>query len=609
MVINISMRRLFILTSLFFFCSGIPVFAVMSHKTFVIKSYMGMDVLCGPYTVQRNDYIWDILRRKGVLSKTNFREFLAILKQLNPQIVDLDKIYPGQHIIIPLKYVKSQGADRPSFITIPVIPDILFYDYSVQAGDSVSMILAKYYDMPVSKVTSQHLLAFQRINPDIRDLNTIYPGQHIRIPELEPSQDLSEELVAKSPPASSQKSDDIISAKAPAPSKAKKPLKEKDEEVLPVKDKDSQWSRVVLSETLKSLEAELIYSGSYFFPGKDGTEHALDLKAFPLVELHNGHRVLLDPGGKLSAAMKEVLQSCWKDVRIARIDTEITTQSVLEKVVDIVGGSGVKKGESITLSDGVSVKLRGDWVFSRKHTKNGTAMYVCVTVIKHPAERTPGSIQGYLARNGIHVVDILSEKGKRIRTAPSKNSELKGPASLTIDTYDKKEFVANFLDILGVTYKKNTPINISYAGFDVELFVNLGTTPDGKKVIIDFGSFYGDIESVMTRREIKVLTVNPNESVLTIAQNILKFLDISFTEGPQFFAANRGALRTPSLAVPGILISSHEKIRTLLTPIRLHPGVCSFLKDKSIKVLKACEHAGKDVVKVRKNKERYGGLG
>jgi hypothetical protein len=601
--IGFSVRKFLILTG-FFFCFSTASFAVMPHKTFLIKSYQGMDVLCGPYTVQKDDYIWDILKRKGVLSKKNFPKFLAMFKQLNSHIPDPDRIYPGQHIIIPLKYVKSQGATKsPSSITIPVIPDILYYDYRVRSGDSISTILARHYDVPVSNITQQQLQLFKRINPDIKNINMIYPGQYVQVPELKPTHDLSKEQAPQIASVEPQKLDEFEPAQATVQS-GEEDLS-KDKGVLPIKDEGPRWSRVVVSEALKPLGGDLISNGSYFFPSKDGTEHILDLAAYPIVELKDGQRVLLDIDGNLSDPIKKVLNSFWKDLKIAKVDQEVTTQSVLEKIIDTLGGSGIKKGESVVLSDGISVTLRGDWVFSRKHGATGELMYLCVTVINHPEEGTPKDIQRYLARKGIHVIDILSKKENRsYSTPPPRETKMKGPAVITIDAYDKKAFVSKLFDELGVTYTPDTAINVSYAGFDVELSVNLATTAAGTNLIVDFGAFYGDIASVLTERGIKALTVSPKDKILTVAKSILEPLDIPFTESPLFFAANRGALRTVSLTIPGTLISRPEETRIFLTPIRLHPSLSSFLKNKSIKVLRAYKRADKEIVKARKKQDK-----
>jgi hypothetical protein len=604
LVININMRRFLIITSFLCFCFSATAFAVMPHKTFLIKSYQGMDVLCGPYTVQKDDYVWDILKRKGVLSKKNFPKFLAMFRQLNSHISDPNRIYPGQHIIIPLKYVKSQGAtNSPSSITIPVIPDILYYDYRVRSGDSISTILARHYDVPVSKITQQQLQLFKRINPDIKNINMIYPGQYVQVPELEPTYDLSKEQAPQIASVEPQKLDEFEPAQATVQS-GEEDLS-KDNGVLPIKDEGPRWSRVVVSEALKPLGGDLISDGSYFFPSRDGTEHTLDLAAYPIVEFKDGQRVLLDIDGNLSDPIKKVLNSFWKDLKIANVDKEVTTQSVLEKIIDTLGGSGIKKGESIVLSDGISVTLRGDWVFSRKHGATGELMYLCVTVINHPEEGTPKDIQRYLARQGVHVIDILSKKENRAYNAPPpREAKKKGPAVITIDAYDKKAFVSKLFDELGVTYTPDTAINVSYAGFDVELFVNLATTAAGTNLIVDFGAFYGDIASVLTERGIKALTVDPKDKILAIAKSILEPLDIPFTESPLFFAANRGALRTVSLTMPGMLISRPEETRIFLTPIRLHPSLSSFLKNKSIKVLRAYKRAGKEIVKARKKQDK-----
>jgi LysM repeat protein len=60
-------------------------------------------VLAQEYTVQKGDYVWKILRKKALLERRNLSELFSMLKKLNKSLRNLDLIYPGEKIIIPLK--------------------------------------------------------------------------------------------------------------------------------------------------------------------------------------------------------------------------------------------------------------------------------------------------------------------------------------------------------------------------------------------------------------------------------------------------------------------------------------------------------------------------
>ena len=95
------------------------------------------------YVVQQGDTLSGIAERFGVS--------LQALEAANPQIPDPNRIFPGQVIHVP-------GPRRT---------------YVVQPGDTLSGIAARF---------GVSLQALEAANPQIPDPNRIFPGQVIRIP-------------------------------------------------------------------------------------------------------------------------------------------------------------------------------------------------------------------------------------------------------------------------------------------------------------------------------------------------------------------------------------------------------------------------------------------
>jgi LysM repeat protein len=105
---------------------------------------------CGDtYTVQRGDYLSKIAKNCDVS--------LSTLININPEITDINRIFPGQVIRI-----KSTG-------TIPVTGA----SYTVVRGDYLSLIAQRF------GTTVAELL---RLNPDIKNPSILYVGQVIKLP-------------------------------------------------------------------------------------------------------------------------------------------------------------------------------------------------------------------------------------------------------------------------------------------------------------------------------------------------------------------------------------------------------------------------------------------
>jgi hypothetical protein len=94
-----------------------------SYKDYTVVTYQGRDVLCEPYVVRKNDWLYKIFKRKGELSETDFPFFISIFKQANPRIQNVDVIPAGTRILIPLKMTDRQDytVDKDGKVKIPVV--------------------------------------------------------------------------------------------------------------------------------------------------------------------------------------------------------------------------------------------------------------------------------------------------------------------------------------------------------------------------------------------------------------------------------------------------------------------------------------------------------
>lgn len=167
--------------------------AVFMEKKFVVKHDMGKDILCDDYVVKKNDYVTLILKQRGEIAYKDFPMFLKIFKHLNPQIKDVNLIYPHQHLIIPLKILTPNSVEGQASgtVTIPVItitnlPERLRQNaqpYTIKYGDWISKLISKRFGPYNSKAYKEGLRLFSKLNPDISDINFVRAGQKVFLPD------------------------------------------------------------------------------------------------------------------------------------------------------------------------------------------------------------------------------------------------------------------------------------------------------------------------------------------------------------------------------------------------------------------------------------------
>ena len=100
------------------------------------------------YTIKSGDTMFNIANEYGT--------DLAMLKKLNPNIKNMDLIYPNQKVCIP-KTIACAAK------------------YTVKSGDTMNKI---------AQMFNTDLKTLQKLNPYISDINLIYPGQKLCVPKI-----------------------------------------------------------------------------------------------------------------------------------------------------------------------------------------------------------------------------------------------------------------------------------------------------------------------------------------------------------------------------------------------------------------------------------------
>jgi LysM repeat protein len=549
--------------------------AATPYKTYVVKRYKCWDILCDPYTVKRGDYVWQLLRRRGCIVNRDLANFTAILKRLNPHIKNVNKIYPGQEVLVPLKQMEAQegraGVDD-RFVTIPFLPDILYSTYIVKPGDYLTKIAADHHGLDMDQIPDGYLRTVKQINPGLKNLNRIYPGQKIRIPEIGSGGRSTK--VAVLDPSSARSPESKPSVTSPAVSSS---------EHHTLKRAPSP-----ISAGVDQLGGTFIASGHYFFPLKDQEDLKLDLSAFPVIELQGGRRILLDTGKKgLPENAMDAIRAFWKPLTVVRTEPGESTRTLLDKIFRTIYGGEVRRTLEVPMSgDGIHVTLRGDWILHHKGSEGNRSGYDCITLITNSEERTSAPLRAYLAKKNIRVSDLLPEGAIEEIPGDAQEDDLGGSPALTIAASKQETFVAEFVKAIGYSYDQGVPLSFQYANFQVQTTANLMHGEDSLDVVVDFGTLYGDAITAIQKGGLKVLCIKVEEDALGIARNILEVIGISWTEDPVFFGADRNVFKTTSVTIAGLLVSRDTAESTLLTTAPLPPRLCDFLQERAIRVVK-----------------------
>jgi len=561
-------------------------YAAFFYKSYVIRYDRGWNILCDPYVVQKDDWIFKLFRQKGEISNTDFPEFLRIFKRLNPHIHDIDRIRPGQHIVIPLKKVDPDELSEQSsgVITIPYLTNATLSDdatkdstdYLVKKGDCVSILISQKYGSYGTPAYQKGEKLFRLMNPQIENLNLIYAGQMIRLPDPKnqnqsPSQpQIDTAAIQKTPERDNLDSSVAFDEKIPLSSGV---------------NNGKEPSDSPLSKVASVLDAKLFNKGYYYLPRPGQKDFKVDLSQTPFIKLEDGKRVLFTSGDENQNADIMTFKSFWKDVVVVNVAPEDSLEKVFDTVFGSLEGAVIK--HRLSFSDhGVDVDVQGRWIIE-KPGKNGEAMrHLCITVIDGLKERTPQSIIRYLDQNNIIIKEILI--GKNIKEPKSNVSRFNiADKNLDIiDASDHETFVKNFLIAMGYRYSPNSNISFQYAGIQIDATSNLATKSNDNPFYIDFGNFYGDAIQSIEKSGYSIIQIKNNDSLGDIIQKLLGAMNTSFIKDPTFLAAKRPAEHNTRLIIPGFLMDHADMSMVLLTFAPLNHQVLQFLTDNDIRIIR-----------------------
>ncbi len=565
-------------------------YAAFFYKSYVIRYDRGWNILCDPYVVKKDDWVFKLFRQKGEISNTDFPEFLRIFKRLNPHIHDIDRIRPGQHIVIPLKKVDQNELPEQSsgVVTIPYLTNVTLpddatkdsTDYRVKNGDCVSILISKRYGKYGTPSYQEGEELFRLMNPQIENLNLIYAGQMIRLPDPknqnqaqsqpQPTPPLDTEAIQKTPERDRLDTSVAFDEKIPLSSDV---------------NSRQEPSDSPLSKVASVLDAKLFNKGNYYLPRPEQEDYKVDLSQTPFIKLEDGKRFFFTSGDDDQDSEIKILKSFWKDVLVVNVTPDDSMEKVFDTVFKSLEGDVIK--HRLSFSDhGVEVEVKGKWIIE-KPRKNGEAIrHLCITVIDDLKERTPQSIVRYLDQNNIIIKEILI--GKSIKE-PKSNVSRFNIADKNLDIIDASDheiFVKDFLIAMGYQYSPNKNISFQYAGIPINATSNLATKSNDNIFYIDFGNFYGDAIHAIEKSGYSIIQVKDNDSLDDIIQKLLGAMNASFIKNPTFMAAKRPADHNTRLTIPGFLMDHASVSGVLLTLAPLHHGVIHFLTDNDIRIIR-----------------------
>ena len=511
-------------------------------------------VLTEKYVVRKGDYVWKILRQKGLTKeKKNLFELLSVLKKLNRTLHNLDLVHPGEKIIIPLKIMPPSGASNrktPSTkktISVALLKDLRFQNYTIKPGDCLIKIIKGRFNIPQKDWDNKYFELIKKINPSIKDLDIIFPGQIIKLPIYSP---------------------EII----------RKPT----EPVISVKSEDTDTIVHNIGSIFSEMGEEWVHTGEHFIPLKSGGQIELNAKSFPIINLKDGLRVIVDLDNKFPDKTDKIIESSWGNYRIVHL-VDDNFRSAIDKILMACNYPKVlKSGEPFELKGDISLKITGDWIVTNSETKSDNRPRIFVIYLTDTdTSPTPPMIKDYLDGLGIKVIDYP--------LGDDDTSNKKGKMEKLEGGKDYSSLIKTVLALTGKSFSAQVKIpayQSQKTGFKLIINADFFLKIKGKNAIIDMTGLGPEIISFLKEHQFLVLSLAGEKDPLAMIIKTLGFLNVQFDPGPHhFMATTRDDSRNIQLTLPGIIFSDNRGKAILATKLNIPDEIAAFLSEKGYCIL------------------------
>ncbi|MFZ1982474.1 MAG: LysM peptidoglycan-binding domain-containing protein [Smithella sp.] len=494
------------------------------------------------YTVKKGDVLSNIIKSIPGVTEEDVSKNYEIIKELNPNISDLDNLEAGQSLILPgkpLTETENNETDIKTTVTHNISSIGRKY-YLIKRGDTLFKIIRR--ELKNETDIEKTLKVIKSINPGIKNVNRIYAGAVIRLPGKTLFTKISEEIRPAAPEVTT------LSKKSNQP-----------EKIIEIKEKKviSPEARLaVLKQVITEMNGSIITTGNYYLPIPKAGQVTIDCSIIPLIEFDDNTFVFVDLENHAHHYLRRMISDNWTNYFLVKVDKNDDIITTLRKVVNTTRNYRMSKSEKPLVIGAVPpVEVMVDWVIERSLPHRQPQVIQGLRSIYENNLLLPGSIKNYCQKNGLTITEISDETG--IAGKPEEAYSL--PPMPVFPVTSAKDFSYALLTYLGLNAEKDVDIQLFDTvkdGFNLSIKADVLVKNEDKKYIIHSQTLSQQFTNALKQAGNELIFVKDSSSPKNIMENILRGINIPFTSDNFTFS---GLSKSQA---PYILKFSATKIKT-----------------------------------------------
>jgi hypothetical protein len=482
------------------------------------------------YVVQKGDVLVGILRRELDARPEEIGWMLKEVKRRNPGLKDVNVIEPGRKINLPA-----------------VSPPEGYQTYRVQKGDYLARILQKNLDLKGQDLAAA-LKDVKKQNPNIRDINLIFPGQRIFIPRTPAAEKEKAEPTASRPPDTA----------AVVP------------ETKPVLLTEKELA--LIRRVVERAGGTVLTDGNYYIPLSASDQVTVDCASVPVVELDDGSRILVDFGSQVPPELKEKIQRIWKNYAVVQESSGLGALPALEQIFKSSKQYSFKKmADYADVGREPQLRMFLDWALTKKDV-----LFTGVALRENALALMPAALTGYAEKNGVSVLEI----GEGLEVVRD-NTPPPPPADVpALKSGSQAELVESLLATLGYSASRDAWVKVNEPGTPakvVSVKVDFLMERPDKTIVINLRDLPESFQEALKNQGASAAIIRADDEKRVVIEKTAAALGLPFTtdafdfKGPDRDGKPRWVIRVPATRV------SQTGGDLFLTPLTLDGRVYGYM--------------------------------
>ena len=475
------------------------------------------------YTVKKGDMISAIVRHIPNINDEDIKNNYKSIKDLNPDISDLNKLLVGQLLVLPGKPLydiqqNKRGSNTAYIAATAVHPSTNpagVNSYTVKNGETLIEIIHR--ELKIKTNTQPMINVIKSLNPDVTNFNRIYAGQIIKLP--------NQTVFAKA----TEENNNIVREVVKQAESQKQP-----EEIIKLKEKivmPPEARLALIKRVITQMNGSIMTKGNYYLPIPKTGQVTIDCSKIPVIEFDDQTMMFLDLDNRAEENLQKMINDNWVNYHLIKVDKKDDVIAVLKKIFNTAKGYSMTKRETpMTIGSLPPVNLIVDWVITKSNSKQSKRLMQGLCIVYGNNPLLPKSIKNYAQKNGLIITEFSEETG--IVGKPEEIYSL--PPITALPKASVKDFSYALISYLGFKADKDIEVkvfDIVKDGFNLAIKADVLVKSADKRYIIYSRNLPVQFVNELKKAGYEIVFVAENDSPKIIMEKILPRFNITFASG------------------------------------------------------------------------------